>query len=56
MAKESNVIVFFLSLQITNTENRVQMRPILNSSQSIKLQIFFRNSDNNEYQQLQRWL
>ena len=44
MVKESNVI--FFPLQSTNIKNRVQMRPILYSSQPIKLQIFFRVSYN----------
>ena len=56
MAKESNVTVFFSPLHSTNIENRVQIRPILNSSQPIRLQIFFRVSDNNDYQQLVSWL
>ena len=36
---------FFLFSQSTNIDNRVQIRPILYSSQTIRLQIFFRVSD-----------
>ena len=40
MKKESNVIL--LPFQGKNIENRVQIRPILYSFQSMRLQIFFR--------------
>ena len=47
-AKEFECFFFFLFSQSTNIENRVQIRPILYSSQPIILQIFFRVSDNVE--------
>ena len=43
MVKESNV--FFFLVQSTNIETTTQIRPILYSSQPIRLQIFFRVSD-----------
>ena len=39
-------LFFLIYSKSTNIENRVQIQPILYSSQSIRLQIFFRVSDN----------
>ena len=47
---EFECCIFFLILpKGTNIENRVQIRPILYSSKPIRLQIFFRVSDNKLY-------
>ena len=43
--RNSNVVSFFLFSKSTNIENKVQIRPILYSSQSIRLQMFFCVSD-----------
>ena len=46
----NQMLIFFLIYsKSTNIENRVQIRPILYFSQPIRLQIFFRVSDNTWY-------
>ena len=40
---------FFVWSRSTSIENRVQIRPILYSSQPIRLQIFFSVSENKQY-------
>ena len=43
------LILFFLFGKSTNIKNRVQIRPILYTSQPIRLEIFFRVNDNTWY-------
>ena len=43
----NRMLIFFLFS--TNIENRVQIRPILYSSHPIRLQIFFRVNDNDNF-------
>ena len=43
----NQMLIFFLFSQRVQILKTVQIRPILYSSQPIRLQIFFRDSDNN---------
>ena len=46
--------VLLFSKKDTNIENRVQIRPILYSSQPTRLQIFFRVNNNKKYNPIKK--